>query len=727
MARPKPASARKRESEEQKQKRDTREEKEGKRFFSTDRPDDAEAPVASDLDDKRKTKRAKVGKTDPLSPGAAGVHTPHETARRHKAVASASHNASALVSDEVRALERLLFGSKCRRDGAGANEEPRGEGQEAATQKRKKSAGQVSAGRGGRSKQSTADPEGAAEGAAGEGVQPRKKKRHENQRGEMNGEASARPAALESPHEQTGRKRNKQAATQREDDAESGEEKEGEEHSGEEERDGQRERRRAWVDPDDAQLAVNIRTNRKLRKLRENEQEETLSGEAFQKRLAVLHRRLVQSRASMNWVEKARQRKRDAQAAREAQQREAGDSDVSDDPSTLQLTRTGQTVAGIHSASSVLSSKGLLRRLARERTGPLVFAETAGRARIPQKKVIIRRLANANEAEPSASVISALEFHPRTALLMTAGRDQTMRLFSIDGKENRKVESIFFRDFPVLAARFTRHNTGGQVLAISNANRSLAEYDLETGQVNKIPGIAGRRQERCYHFLEMGGGRGADDAASFLVTQKTFALASANSQDVLLCDVRSKRLLNVFSMNATVAAIAYHPTKEAIFTADREAFIYEWDLRSGNCVAKFQDPSCLRLSAMAASPAACLSPSYEPSPFLATGSRTGYVDFFSLSSDSVATKPVKEMGNLTTEISTLAFHPSNQLICVASRWKKDALRLVHLPSLTVYQNWPTERTPLRYVTAADFSCDNGFLAVGNDRGNALLYQIRHFA
>ena len=32
-----------------------------------------------------------------------------------------------------------------------------------------------------------------------------------------------------------------------------------------------------------------------------------------------------------------------------------------------------------------------------------------------------------------------------------------------------------------------------------------------------------------------------------------------------------------------------------------------------------------------------------------------------------------------------------QVLAVASRMKKDAMRLVHMPSLTVFSNWPTSR------------------------------------
>ena len=47
---------------------------------------------------------------------------------------------------------------------------------------------------------------------------------------------------------------------------------------------------------------------------------------------------------------------------------------------------------------------------------------------------------------------------------------------------------------------------------------------------------------------------------------------------------------------------------------------------------------------------------------------------------------------------------------------------VHLPSLTVFSNWPTSRTPLRYVHTFDFSPNSGYLSVGNDRGKALLFR-----
>jgi U3 small nucleolar RNA-associated protein 18 len=61
---------------------------------------------------------------------------------------------------------------------------------------------------------------------------------------------------------------------------------------------------------------------------------------------------------------------------------------------------------------------------------------------------------------------------------------------------------------------------------------------------------------------------------------------------------------------------------------------------------------------------------------------------------------------------------------IASRWKTDALRLIHLPSCTVYRNWPTSKTPLGRVSAVSFSSGSDMLAVANEQGKIRLWEIR---
>ena len=50
-----------------------------------------------------------------------------------------------------------------------------------------------------------------------------------------------------------------------------------------------------------------------------------------------------------------------------------------------------------------------------------------------------------------------------------------------------------------------------------------------------------------------------------------------------------------------------------------------------------------------------------------------------------------------------------------------------MASRTVFANWPTPSTPLHNVACVDFSPHSGYLAIGNDRGRALLYRLNHYA
>lgn len=115
-------------------------------------------------------------------------------------------------------------------------------------------------------------------------------------------------------------------------------------------------------------------------------------------------------------------------------------------------------------------------------------------------------------------------------------------------------------------------------------------------------------------------------------------------------------------------------------------------------------------------------------------------------------KARKAIENLVTPVTTMRFNHDSQLVALASKTSKDQLKLVrtfarrgfclyakgltpplfsdlqvHLPTCSVYQNWPTQQTPLHNVTCVDFSKGSEWLAVGNQRGKVLLYEVKQFA
>ena len=186
-----------------------------------------------------------------------------------------------------------------------------------------------------------------------------------------------------------------------------------------------------------------------------------------------------------------------------------------------------------------------------------------------------------------------------------------------------------------------------------------------------------------------------------------------------------------------------------------DGVIHTWDLRTRRCLRRDADEGAVGGSALAL----CGGPGGGS---LATGSPTGVVNVYRRGADgslgagagvvvgdgghgllgpvrdragptpstAVATPaaatrpaPARALMNLTTTIDTLAWAPGGQVLACASRMAKDALRIVHGGSLTVFPNWPTSRTPLGHVHCVAFSPGGGLLAVGNAKGRALLYRL----
>ena len=126
---------------------------------------------------------------------------------------------------------------------------------------------------------------------------------------------------------------------------------------------------------------------------------------------------------------------------------------------------------------------------------------------------------------------------------------------------------------------------------------------------------------------------------------------------------------------------------------------------------------------------------------MAVGGESGVVSVYDMlsvsSTDGTSPLKAKDIMNLTTKVSAISLHPSGQLLAMGSDQKKDQLRMVHLPSCSVYGNWPTSRTPLGRVRCVDFSrgtlfslsvslsltADGNYFVQGDHRGKAYLYKI----
>lgn len=93
------------------------------------------------------------------------------------------------------------------------------------------------------------------------------------------------------------------------------------------------------------------------------------------------------------------------------------------------------------------------------------------------------------------SVISSVQFHPKAPVLLTGGLDKTLRIFQVDGKENTKIQSVYFKDLPIRCSKFT---SDGREVILTGRRKHFYTMDIEKGTTSRIFGIRGRDEEHSF-------------------------------------------------------------------------------------------------------------------------------------------------------------------------------------------------------------------------------------
>ncbi|KAF6758824.1 WD40-repeat-containing domain protein [Ephemerocybe angulata] len=498
----------------------------------------------------------------------------------------------------------------------------------------------------------------------------------------------------------------------------------------------------AWTDADDVTVAAGVSLLKgpsRLRKLRQAVDEDVIDTREYETRL---RRQFENVNPEPEWAKKAKNivtaKKHDLDLLSENTDDEAEDED--DLPSSNR-----------------------------------VFADTRrkgrkGEVKLPKDTLSIERLRDANQATQNSGSgeVRVASFHPNPAasILCVATADRRIRLFNVDGHLSPLLTTLHFPTLPMTSSTAALFHPSGQSLLISGPRPFFYTYDLQSGTpTHHARGLWGttfnnltdgtailqRRRKRGGDGETVGRGDAeAMNLTSFSPYGDMLAVAGRGGY-VHLVDWKSGAGQVIGSLKCSGAAGSaaaggingmwwVPPTlsdgalgagsqssssKLAVLSGDSEVYI--WDVGERKCLQRWQDEGGFRGAAKV------LAGTSSGGGYMAVGSNTGYVNLYG--SDSFATawesttskpKPLKSIANLTTPISTAKFNHDAQVLAIASKDKKDSLRMVHLPSQSVFSNWPTAGTPLGHVTAVDFSPSSEYVAIGNTRGRVLLYHLKDY-
>ena len=482
----------------------------------------------------------------------------------------------------------------------------------------------------------------------------------------------------------------------------------------------------AWVDSDDERVVVSLVSNPRLRKLRISESEDLVNGKEYSKRLRRQFERLY---PVPDWANPSAaktivpQKRRKSSTASESSEANASVDDMSvgsDDLSTKPLAKLLQNT---DSLTQLISTGSDIRRKLRPEVIDIHRTKDVGPAQpvgLLSSSLFLSLLIS---LDPQ-SAITNLAFHPVHSLLLSSGPSSTLFLHHISPhppSPNPVLTTLHLSSTPLTTSVF--HPPTGNKVFFSGRRRYFHIWDLNTGKVEKVSRVIGHGevQRSMERFKLSPCGRWVGFVGSGRKGGGTINILDANSCQ-WIAEVRVEG-------KGGVADFDWWGDGEGLVVVGKGGEVIEWDGRQMRAVARWIDEGAVGITVVGLGGRGGGSKVLGNDRWVAVGSSSGIVNIYDRqkwSAESVPArpKPVRVLEQLTTPISHLEFSQDGQLLCMASRWKRDALRLIHLPSCTVYRNWPTSSTPLGRITSVAWSATSEMLAVANEQGKIRLWEIR---
>ncbi|KAG5344648.1 UTP18 protein, partial [Acromyrmex charruanus] len=334
---------------------------------------------------------------------------------------------------------------------------------------------------------------------------------------------------------------------------------------------------------------------------------------------------------------------------------------------------------------------------------------------LPKNVIDIKVLKALNKStRTEGPIITSVEFHPSSTVALVAGTSGVLSLFQVDGHTNNKLHSMQFKKYPISKAIFMKEGT--EILLGSQYYPYCHTYDLMNGKTYKFSLPHRITNMKRYEVSPDG---------------KLIALCGRLGEIYLLHSF-TKELVGTFRMNSKCRVLAFTPDSKTLISHGGKyklffliihivdgSEMYIWDLNTRTCINRAIDDGSLSCTSLAVSPSG---------QFVATGSAQGVVNLYDMKTvlEDQSPAPLKIWMNLVTSVTSLKFNLTSEILTAASVDKYNAFRMMHLPSFTVFSNFPTLQTNIGMSQTINFSPGSGYLSISNRTGSALLYRLRHY-
>ncbi|KAI8128802.1 U3 small nucleolar RNA-associated protein 18 like protein [Lucilia cuprina] len=288
----------------------------------------------------------------------------------------------------------------------------------------------------------------------------------------------------------------------------------------------------------------------------------------------------------------------------------------------------------------------------------------------------MKRMKDLNRATYGEGVITSIQFHPTSTAALVTGDRGIATIYAIDGTQNDKLHNIHFPNFPIRCARLLPCGTKA---IFGSVTRHAYLYDLMSAK------------ETCFRWSQDFG-----NLCNFQISPcGRYLVAAGICGEIHIYEAKTFELIRTLKQNDQVASLCFTGDSQRLIVSGKSSNINVFSMRQQRLEHKFIDDGCIVGNAMDLSPNQRL---------LATGSREGVVNVYDFDKVMLSSspQPVKTFLNLTTGISCVRFNHSSELLGYCSSYCKDAVKIAHFPSVTVFANFPGNMPKLEHVRTLEF-------------------------
>lgn len=296
--------------------------------------------------------------------------------------------------------------------------------------------------------------------------------------------------------------------------------------------------------------------------------------------------------------------------------------------------------------------------------------------------------------------INVIEFLSSSTVGLVAGNGRVASLHAIDGKKNSKLHTVGFENYPIFSAKFVQDDTEA---ILGSRFPYVYSYDLMTGKTLKISLPQGLTQAKKFTTSP----------------NQQYIAVSGKWGEIYLLSARSKERIAVLKQSSNVTDLSFGPNNNLLYSHSDSGEVSIFDIKMNRLRHKFNDEGCLQGTQIRVS---------SSNQFLATGSAQGVVNIYNVDSlfKTQNPRPHKTILNLTTNINSLEFNSTSEILGLSSVEIPNSVKLYHLKSGTIFQNFPNFQTKLGHVNVVKFSPSSGYLALGNIQSTVALFRLKYF-